>query len=243
MNLQYLYVYTKQITDMALLLCIDTSTTHASVALARDEELLCIKVNQQQKDHASFLQPAIKEIMHETKLKLADITAIAVTSGPGSYTGLRVGFASAKGLCYALQIPLIAISTTEVMSAAALQLINQQTEKSNSCFLCPMIDARRMEVFTAVYSRELKQIAANSALILAPDSFTDLLQTAPVFFFGNGAEKWKSLCGHSNAHFIDVAWDAKNMIGLANNRLNNNHFASLAYSVPDYGKDFHNPAK
>lgn len=228
---------------MALHLCIDTSTTHASVALARDEELLCFKMNQQQKDHASFLQPAIKEIIHETSLSLADVGAIAVTSGPGSYTGLRVGFSSAKGLCYALQIPLIAISTTEVMSAAALQLIKQQTEKPVSFFLCPMIDARRMEVFTAVYSSELKEITANSAMILEPASFSELLQKAPVYFFGNGADKWKHICLHPNARFIDVLWDAKDMIHLANTCFTNSSFTSLAYSVPDYAKDFHTNAK
>ena len=92
---------------MPLLLCIDTSTTDASVALAKEGELLCIKINHNQKEHASFLQPAIQEMMVEMKLSLSDLQAIAVTSGPGSYTGLRVGFASAKGLCYALQIPLI----------------------------------------------------------------------------------------------------------------------------------------
>lgn len=228
---------------MALLLCIDTSATHASVALARDEEVLCIKVNHQQKDHASFLQPAIKEMMYETKLTLTDVNAIAVTSGPGSYTGLRVGLSSAKGLCYALQIPLIAISTTEVMSAAALQHINQQTEKNSSFFLCPMIDARRMEVFTATYSAELKQITANNALILDPGSFSDLLQTAPVYFFGTGTAKWKGLCQHLNAHYFDVLWDAKDMIHLANTRFSNKNFTPVAYSVPDYGKDFHTNAK
>jgi len=228
---------------MALLLCIDTSTTHASVALVRDEEVLCIKVNQQQKDHASFLQPAIKEIMFESKLNLTDVKAIAVTSGPGSYTGLRVGFSSAKGLCYALQIPLIAISTTEVMSAAALQLINQLTEKPATFFLCPMIDARRMEVFTAVYSSELKETTANTALILDPESFSELLQKSPVYFFGNGADKWKNICPHPNARFIDVLWNAKDMIHPANTCFNNSSFTSLAYSVPDYAKDFHTNAK
>ncbi len=228
---------------MAMLLCIDTSTTHASAALAGNEDVLCIKVNQQQKDHASFLQPAIKEIMHETGFSLADVEAIAVTSGPGSYTGLRVGFSSAKGLCYALQIPLITISTTEVMSAAALSVIGQQPGENGAFFLCPMIDARRMEVFTAVYSSQLKEIAANSAMILETGSFTDLLQHAPVYFFGNGADKWKSICRHPNARFIEVIWNAKDMIQQANTRFNNGSFTSLAYSVPDYGKDFHTNAK
>ncbi len=228
---------------MALILCIDTSTTHASVALAKDEELLCIKMNQTQKGHASFLQPAIQEMMHETKLNLSDLNAIAVTSGPGSYTGLRVGFASAKGLCYALQIPMITILTTEVMSAAALQLINQQTKKHNQFFLCPMIDARRMEVFTAVYSHDLKPVSGNTAVILSPDSFASLLQTGTVFFFGNGAEKWQPLCQNENAFFIPVMWNAKDMVTITNRQFHDKIFTPIAYAVPDYGKDFHTTAK
>lgn len=228
---------------MSLLLCIDTSANHASVALARDEQLLCIKTNQQQKDHASFLQPAIKEIMQETGLSLTGINAVAVTSGPGSYTGLRVGFASAKGLCYALQIPFITLTTTLVMSKAALQLVNQSAGKPDSFFLCPMIDARRMEVFTAVYTNEMKQVSENSPMILHTDSFAGFLQTAPVFFFGSGAEKWKAICRHPNANFLPLAWDAGDMISLACNHMRNEMFTDLAYSVPDYGKDFQHSVK
>ncbi len=228
---------------MAILLCIDTSTTHASVALSNGEELLGIKMNENQKEHASFLQPAIQELMAELKLSLSDLQAIAVTSGPGSYTGLRVGFASAKGLCYALQIPLISISTTLVMSAAAVKNIEQVSSSKLTLILCPMIDARRMEVFTALFSYDLSQLTQNSAVILNPDSFADILQSNVVYFFGNGADKWKNICHHSNAFFPDLLWNASDMLKLAYKQFQHNDFTSLAYAVPDYGKDFNSVVK
>ncbi len=228
---------------MAFLLCIDTSTTHASVALSNGEELLCIKINENQKEHASFLQPAIQEMMVEMKLSFSDLQAIAVTSGPGSYTGLRVGFATAKGLCYALQIPLITVSTTLVMSAAAIKHIEQESVNGNPIILCPMIDARRMEVFTALYSPGFIQLAGNSAVIINPDSFADILQSNAVFFFGNGAAKWKNICHHSNAFFPLVSWNANDMLKLAYKQFQHTLFTPLAYAIPDYGKDFNSTIK
>lgn len=220
---------------MALLLCIDTSTTHASVALAKDGVLIGIKANQNQRDHASFLQPAIHSLLQEANQTLKDLAAIAVTSGPGSYTGLRVGFASAKGLAYALDIPLIGIDTTLVMSAAALH--NLKNEKAT--LLCPMIDARRMEVFTAIYSTELEPVSLISAIILTPDSFAQQLQSSCILFFGDGSPKWQNICSHPNALFMEVKWDAADMVGLADSLFEQKNFSSLAYSVPVYGKEFH----
>ena len=228
---------------MPLLLCIDTSTTDASVALAKEGELLCIKINHNQKEHASFLQPAIQEMMVEMKLSLSDLQAIAVTSGPGSYTGLRIGFASAKGLCYALQIPLITISTTLVMSAAAIKHIPQESVSGLPILLCPMIDARRLEVFTAIHSPDLTALAGNSAVILNPDSFADILQSNSVYFFGNGAYKWKNICRHQNAFFAEVVWNANDMLKLAYNQFQQHAFTPLAHAIPDYGKDFNSTVK
>lgn len=228
---------------MSLLLCIDTSTTHASVALAKGDKLLCIKINENQKEHASFLQPAIQEMMREMELSLSGLQAIAVTSGPGSYTGLRVGFASAKGLCYALQIPLITISTTVVMSAAALKYIAHEPVTGTPILLCPMIDARRLEVFTALYSPDLIQLAGNSAVILTPDSFADILQSNAVYFFGNGAAKWKNICRHQNSFFPDVLWNANDMLKFAYNQFQHRAFTPLADAIPDYGKDFNSTVK
>lgn len=220
---------------MALLLCIDTSTTHASVALAKDGVLIGIKNNQNQRDHASFLQPAIHALLHETNQTLKDLAAIAVTSGPGSYTGLRVGFASAKGLAYALGIPLISIETTLVMSAAALSLL----KNDETALLCPMIDARRMEVFTGLYSTNLQAVSPVSALILTTQSFTQQLEGSRIWFFGDGSPKWQTICTHSNAFFLDVKWSAADMVGLAEKLFDQKNFSSLAYSVPVYGKEFH----
>lgn len=220
---------------MALLLCIDTSTTHASVALAKDGVLIGLKTNQNQRDHASFLQPAIHSLLHEANKILKDLNAIAVTSGPGSYTGLRVGFASAKGLAYALDIPLISIETTLVLSAAAASTLKNE----EAALLCPMIDARRMEVFTALYTTHLQPVSPISALILTADSLVHQLENSRIFFFGDGAPKWQTICTHSNASFIDVRWNAGDMIGLADKLFEQKNFSSLAYSVPVYGKEFH----
>lgn len=220
---------------MALLLCIDTSTSHASVALSKDGVVIGIKINHNQREHASFLQPTIDSLLKEANRTLKDLDAVAVTSGPGSYTGLRVGFASAKGLAYALDIPLIAIETTLVMSAAALTLINHET----SALLCPMIDARRMEVFTAIYSTSLEPVLPVSALILTGESFARHLADSPLYFFGDGSPKWQTICTNSNALFLKVDWNAGNMAEIAESYYIQKKFSSLAYSIPVYGKEFH----
>lgn len=220
---------------MALLLCIDTSTTHASVALAKDGVVMGLKTNQNQRDHASFLQPAIHSLLQEANQSLNHLHAIAVTCGPGSYTGLRVGFASAKGLAYALNIPLISIETTLVMSAAALTCF----KKDEAALLCPMIDARRMEVFTALYSTNLQTVSPISALILTTESFAEHLANSRIFFFGDGSSKWQTICTSQNAFFLDIEWSAGDMVGLADKLFEQRKFSSLAYSVPVYGKEFH----
>ena len=226
---------------MSILLCIDSSTTHASVALAKDGELILEKTNFTQKDHAAFIQPAIAELMHETNYKLADVNAISVTSGPGSYTGLRVGFASAKGLCYALQIPLITMSTTSVMSRAAFNYLKDSDTLKEVFFICPLIDARRMDVFTALYDHDLKEVLKPCAITLQKDSFTEFLEKGPVFFFGTGSEKWQKMSQNPNAHFINVSWSAKDMLQDSFKRLQEKSFTSLALSEPEYVKAFYFP--
>ncbi len=223
---------------MSVLLCIDSSTTYASVALVKDEAVLCFKANTNQKDHASFLQPAIQSMMNETNIQLKDLNAIAVTVGPGSYTGLRVGLSSAKGLCYALQLPLITLSTTLVMSYAALKQLKDTQTASDDFFLCPMIDARRMEVFTATYNSKLECIDKNRALILDNFSFNELLSQKQTYFFGDGAPKWRKYCINLYAQFIDVEWNASDMMLPSLSNYDQKRFASLAYSLPDYGKAY-----
>lgn len=221
------------------LLCIDTSVQSASVALTDGIHLIGIKSSDQPKDHAAFLQPSIEQLLHETNIKASQLNAVAVTSGPGSYTGLRVGMASAKGLCFGLNIPLITIPTTEVMCVAALQ----QPAAKDACLLAPMIDARRMEVFTALYTPSIQPLKEPYACILQADSFSELLQEQIIYFFGNGAEKWKQLCSHSNARFLNISWSAVHMVEMAFTKFQHKDFASLAYAAPFYGKDFHSTSK
>ncbi len=139
---------------MGLILNIDTATETAQVSFAKDGKVLQSLTNELQKDHASFLQTAIQQLAKKNNLILTDVDGIAVTAGPGSYTGIRVGMASAKGLCYALNKPLIAINTLQVLTVAAQQELNNASE----ILFCPMIDARRMEVFTAIYNNTLAEI-------------------------------------------------------------------------------------
>lgn len=222
-----------------LILCIDCSVQTASVALAKDKELLGLKLCEEQKQHAGFIQPAIKKLMDETGISIKKLNAIAVTNGPGSYTGLRVGMASAKGLCYALNIPLIVMGTLDVMAAAALK----ETNESAPFFICPMIDARRMEVFTKIYDHQLGPIADAQAIILNEQSFAEQLGRQTILFLGNGAEKWKAICQHPNAKFANLYWNAASMTDEAFELYSKKQFASLAYAAPFYLKEFHSTAK
>jgi tRNA threonylcarbamoyladenosine biosynthesis protein TsaB len=222
---------------MALLLHIDTATEHASVCISDNEKVLAIEESKEQKNHASFLQPAIQSICKKLDLELKNIDAVAVTQGPGSYTGLRVGLASAKGLCFALQKPLILVNTLEVMARAAMQ------ENFNETYLyCPMIDARRMEVFTALYNAELNEIIPTSAIILNESSFEEQLKHNKIIFSGSGYVKFKNILSHPNAIFSSIQHSSLQMIPSALQKFNSQQFADIAYSEPFYGKEFYTPA-
>ncbi len=230
---------------MPLLLNIDTATEHASVCLSKDDTILGLIESTEQKNHASFVQPAIQELMSSSNYQLKDVDAVAVTSGPGSYTGLRVGLASAKGICYALEKPLILVNTLEVMAQSILsyyQSIGQSIDPS--VVLCPLIDARRMEVFTASYNPSLQEIEAPHALILDEHSFSSLLQTHTVLFSGTGHQKLKEIISNPAAIFLDII--QHNASHLAIRSLiayQSERFADLAYSEPLYVKEFFNPAR
>ena len=166
---------------MSLILNIDTASENAHVSIARDGQVLHILSSESQKEHASFLQTAIQELVKITGIHLKEIDAVAVTAGPGSYTGLRVGFASAKGLCYALKKPLITIGTLEVLMVSALQLYPPGPDEN--ILFCPMIDARRMEVFTAIYQQDLNVYIRPCAMILDEFSFEKDLAKSKILFF------------------------------------------------------------
>jgi tRNA threonylcarbamoyladenosine biosynthesis protein TsaB len=225
---------------MKYILSIDTSTETALVCLAAGEMLVGSRVSDNQKDHASFLQPAIKALLQQASAGFADIAAVSVANGPGSYTGLRVGLASAKGLCYALQVPLITVGTLRLMAASAIEQV--KTADPGALF-CPMIDARRMEVFTATYTGQLKEITPPAAIILPNDSFAAQLEQHTVFFSGSGAAKWRNLCTHKNAFFDNINISATVFSRISLQLFENQQFTDIAYSEPAYIKAFYTTQK
>jgi tRNA threonylcarbamoyladenosine biosynthesis protein TsaB len=219
---------------MAVLLHIETSTTMCSVALSENDRLLAFKEINEGYTHAENLHVFIHDLLNETKLQTKDLNAIAVSKGPGSYTGLRIGVSTAKGLAYALKLPLISVDTLQVM---ALQAKIRLTEPA---FFCPMLDARRMEVYTAVYDSELNRVNAIQALIVDEHSIVPFSQFPNLHFFGDGMGKCKALLSQlKNAGFIEnIVPSAKDMIALAYAKFQNKDFEDVAYFEPFYLKDF-----
>ena len=228
MRRQWCFLY--KFAPVSLLLHIETAVVGSSVCLSDGDRVVALKENPAQKDSAAWVQPAIRELAAESGIALRQLQAVSVSAGPGSYTGLRVGLSTAKGLCYALGIPLITVSTLKMMAAAALQ--------QDAGLLCPMIDARRMEVFTAAYNKHLEEVIAPHNLILDADSFAAQLQQHPVCFFGNGAEKFKSLVSSPMARFAEIEANAVHLVPLALQAFEAKAFADLAYAEPYYGKEF-----
>jgi tRNA threonylcarbamoyladenosine biosynthesis protein TsaB len=229
---------------MPLLLNIDTATEHASVCLSNNGIVLGMVESSEQKNHAAFVQPAIEALMSGSGHSLKDIDAVAATSGPGSYTGLRVGLASAKGICYALNKPLLLINTLEVMAQSILSYYTSIHQTMGaSTLLCPLIDARRMEVFTALYDISLREMEAPHALIIDEHSFSSLLNTHSLLFSGSGSHKLANVLSHPSATFLTVQHNASHLAILALNAYQSQRFANLAYSEPLYVKEFFNPSK
>lgn len=216
---------------MAIILNIDTAVESASVCLAKEAESIQLAVNTNQKDHAGWLHSIIQRIISDSALKLKDIEAVAVSIGPGSYTGLRVGLSAAKGLCFALGIPLITVNTLEIMAYAA--------QSGNADFICPLIDARRMEVFMAVYNRNMQVIVKPCAMIIKPDSFDELLASGKILFSGNGSKKLQNTIVHTNAIFNNINATAADMVNLSEKSFVEKNFAELAYVEPFYIKEFY----
>lgn len=194
---------------------------------------MALKSSADARDSAGWIHTAIRDLLLENRVSLNCLDAIAVSAGPGSYTGLRVGMATAKGLCFAAGLPLISLDTLQSMAAAALS----EPER----LLCPMIDARRMEVFTAVYDRDLRAVMPYRPLVLEGSSFSELLDQEPVLFIGNGSPKFRAICAHPNALFRDITVHAGHLAPLALAHFERKFFADLAYAEPFYGKAFFNP--
>jgi len=223
---------------LPLILNIETATTVCSVALAKDGELISYKEQNEGYTHAENLTVFIEEVVSKSGYTFKDVDAIAVSKGPGSYTGLRIGVSTAKGVCFALDKPLISINT--LLSLAKSQIESSTFKVSGSVLLCPMLDARRMEVYCAIYDSELNYIKETSAEIIDEHSFLEMLQKNKIIFFGDGAAKCKEvLSKNSNAIFIDDIFpSAKNMITLSEEAFEKKQFEDVAYFEPFYLKDF-----
>ena len=216
---------------MAYILHLDTTTKKCSVSLASNGQLCSKKeLLSESFSHSEKLHVFILEVLAEGGIEAAQLAAIAISKGPGSYTGLRIGVAAAKGLCFALDIPLISISTLESL---ALQV------KPKKGMIVPMLDARRMEVYSAVFSSEGNQIRETQAEILDENSYAQYLQEGPVLFLGSGVEKFESICQHKNASFFsDKLPSASQMAALAEAKYKISDIENVAYFEPYYLKDF-----
>ena len=212
---------------------IDTALETASVCLANDDEVLQLSVNENQKDHAAWLHTAVTELLQKSGHTVNELEAVAVSIGPGSYTGLRVGLASAKGFCYALKIPLITISTLKIIAFAV------KDKAGEADFICPMIDARRMEVYTALYDKKLIEKNSPEAMILDENTFTDMLVSNKILFCGAGSKKLRQIINSANALFNFNDYNATQLAQLSYNCFQNKEFANLAYTEPLYVKEFY----
>jgi tRNA threonylcarbamoyladenosine biosynthesis protein TsaB len=221
---------------MSLIICLETATKSCSVSLGKNGKVLALKESlDEQYSHAENLTLYIEEACKQANVRLQDVDAIAVSKGPGSFTGLRIGVSTAKGLCYALDKPLISINTLEAMAA---QIQNSKFKIQKGLFV-PMIDARRMEVYCAVYDEQLNEIKKTFAEIIDENSFSDLLSKNKIYFFGDGSAKCRSKISHSNAIFVDgINPSAKFMIPLAEKYFLEKKFEDVAYFEPFYLKDF-----
>jgi len=216
---------------LALILNIETATTNCSVALANNGKTIALaEDNDKNYSHSERLHVYIQNVIDMSKIKLEDLDAIAVSKGPGSYTGLRIGVSAAKGLCYSLDIPLISVLTLEA-------LVNQINVERG--FIVPMLDARRMEVYSAIYNFKHNLIRETRAEVLTEDSFKEELNNDKVTFIGSGVEKSKSIITHKNAKFIeDRLPSAKEMSMLSYEKYKISHTEDVAYFEPYYLKDF-----
>lgn len=221
---------------MSCILHIETSTNVCSVAVSEDGKVIFDKADRTGNNHAEALGSFVDEALSFADSHAIPVDAVAVSGGPGSYTGLRIGVSMAKGVCYALDIPLLSVPTLELLSVPVL-LRHEDIE--DNALLCPMIDARRMEVYAALYDRALKPVRGIQADVVDADTYRQWLDERPVYFFGNGAAKCMETINHPNAHLIEgIEPLAKWMMPLAERKMLNDQREDVAYYVPFYLKDF-----
>ena len=219
---------------MARILLIETSTSVLSVALAQDGTVVSERVCTQPRMQASLTALLVKEVLDQAGLAAKDCDAVCVSSGPGSYTGLRVGVSTAKGLAFGAGIPLIAVGTLDILVASC----HSEHSEASPAFIVPMIDARRMEVYTAVYSADGQRLTEVEAKVVGSESFAEYLEKGEVLFVGDGALKCKDVIGHPNARFQEAFPLARYMAKSAQKAFDEGKFENLAYFEPFYLKDF-----
>lgn len=225
---------------MTRILHIDTASRFCSVALSSGSELAGIRETSEKNAHARVTTVFIDELMKDAEVKPEELDAIAVSMGPGSYTGLRIGVSTAKGLCYALGKPLIAVSTLQSMAVGSIRTLENEEIPQPDMLFCPMIDARRMEVYSAIYNVEASLVREVQAEVIDENSFAKELANHKIIFSGDGAKKCKTLLSHQkNAIFReDIPVSAKFMIPIALEKFNNREFENTAYFEPFYLKEF-----
>jgi tRNA threonylcarbamoyladenosine biosynthesis protein TsaB len=224
---------------MSLILCIETGTDICSVGLARDGELISLRESDEGRDHAKRLGVFVDELLRETGVMPDELDAVAVGKGPGSYTGLRIGVSFAKGLCYGLQIPLIAVCSLDALAEVAIEDHEAgilDVEAWDEATLCPMVDARRMEVYTCLYNAKGEPQGEVSAEIIDGESFADVRRNGQLVIFGNGAAKCREVL--QDATYINITPSARGLARLAQQRLSANKVEDIAYFEPFYLKDF-----
>lgn len=221
---------------MSCILNIETSTNVCSVALSQDGVCLYEDVNMEGPSHAQVLAGYVKNAVSFADSHAIPIDAIAISKGPGSYTGLRIGVSEAKGVAYGRDAKLLSVPTLKLLT---VPILLGHEELPEDALLCPMIDARRMEVYCALYNRALNEVVQTQALVIDSDSFKDYLDKQPIYFMGNGADKCVETIQHPNAHFIkNIVPRAKNMIPLAEMAMAKEQFEDVAYFEPFYLKEF-----
>jgi len=216
---------------VSLILNLETATKNCSVSLSENGIVIALKeFNNDSYSHAEKLNVFIEAVMNETSKSFSELNAVAVSKGPGSFTGLRIGVSSAKGLCYALDIPLISIDT--------LKSLATQVDVGDG-FIIPMLDARRMEVYSAIFNANFDEVREIEAQVLNEASFSDMLDNKQCYFIGDGVQKTKELIEHQNAHFIESKLPSANEMGqLSFDKFQKKEFENVAYFEPFYLKDF-----
>ena len=223
---------------MKYFLNIHATTSIAVIALCIDDKVVASRINPDPKQHASFLHEAILQLLSDNQITVQDLSAVGVTNGPGSYTGIRVGLAAAKGLCYALNIPLI---TFNALQSLALTLINTQPDVQANYFA--MIDARRMEVFIAGYNEKLEEVFAPQAMVLDEDVLDDF-KDRKIYFFGDGSAKFKDMWQGSNTIFVEnIEISPEAMAQICFLKYRSKNFENIAYAEPLYLKEFYSNIK